>query len=270
MRAPFQDGDFPAPVKYGYCSVGVVEEGSEELRGKSVLCLYPHQTRYVVPATAVVPLPRTLPAGRAVLAANMETALNALWDAPPRLAQRVAVIGAGTVGCLIAYLATRIPGCSVQLIDIDGGRARVADSLDVAFREPAQAHADVDLVIHASGSSAGLAMALGLAGFEATVLEVSWYGDCPVTLPLGEAFHHRRLNIRSSQVGAVALHQRGRWTRRRRLAAAIRLLEDPALDALISGECRFEDMPTVIPAVLAEPRGHLCHRIVYDAHHNGE
>jgi threonine dehydrogenase-like Zn-dependent dehydrogenase len=270
MRAPFQEGDFPAPVKYGYCSVGVVEAGPDDLRGRRVFCLYPHQSRYLVPAAAVVPLPRGVPAARAVLSANLETALNALWDAPPRPAQQVAVIGAGTVGCLIAYLAARVPGCEVELIDIDPDKAEVAGRLGVAFRQPDEARAEVDLVVHASGCAAGLATALRLAGFEATVLEVSWYGDRDVSLPLGEAFHHRRLTIRSSQVGEVALCQRGRWSRRRRLTAAIGLLEDPVLDALISGESRFEDMPAVVPALLSQSRGHLCHRIVYDAKLNGE
>ncbi len=270
MRAPFQEGEFPAPVKYGYCSVGVVEIGPEDLLGKRVLCLHPHQNRYVVPESAVLPLPKAVPPARAVLAANMETALNAVWDAPPRVAQRIAVIGAGTVGCLVAYLAGRIPGCAVQLIDIDSAKTRTAEHLGVEFSDPTDAPGEFDLVIHASGSPAGLATALRLAGFEATILELSWYGDRPVSVPLGEDFHPKRLTLRSSQVGEVAPGQRPRWSHRRRLAAAIELLRDPVLDALVSGESRFEDMPTVIPAVLAESGGHLCHRIVYDAHHNGE
>ncbi len=270
MRAPFQEGEFPAPVKYGYCSVGVVEVGPEGLLGKRVFCLHPHQDRYVVPESAVLPLPDAVPAARAVLAANMETALNAVWDAPPRVAQRIAVIGAGTVGCLVAYLAGRIPGCAVRLIDIDSAKARTAERLGVEFSGPTDAPDEFDLVIHASGSPTGLATALRLAGFEATILELSWYGDRPVNVPLGEDFHPKRLTLRSSQVGEVAPAQRPRWSRRRRLAAAIELLRDPVLDALISGESRFDDMPTVVPAVLAESRGHLCHRIVYDVHDNGE
>jgi threonine dehydrogenase-like Zn-dependent dehydrogenase len=196
MRCPFQEGEFPAPVKYGYASVGRVVSGPPSLQGRRVFCLHPHQDRYVVPADAVTPLPDAVPDARGVLAANMETAVNALWDAAPRLGDRVAVIGAGVVGCIAAALAARIPGVRVELIDVDPRRASVASKLGCAFASPAQATGDADLVIHASGSAAGLATALGLAGFEATVLEMSWYGDRAVPAPFGEAFHSRRLTLR--------------------------------------------------------------------------
>jgi hypothetical protein len=185
MRAPFQDGAFPAPVKYGYASVGVVEDGPAALRGRPVFCLHPHQTRYVVPADALYPLPDGLEPARAVLAANLETALNGLWDAAPRLGDRIAVIGGGTVGCLVAWLAARIPGCRVQLIDVNAQRERVASALGVPFALPAHADGEADRVVHASGVPDGLATALRLAGPEATVVELSWFGDREVALPLG-------------------------------------------------------------------------------------
>ncbi len=119
MRAPFQEGDFPGPVKYGYLNVGVVERGPEDLAGRTVFCLYPHQTRYVVPASAVVRVPDAVPAARAVLAGVMETAVNALWDAPPLVGDRIAVVGAGLVGCCVAAVMGRIPGVRVQLLDLD-------------------------------------------------------------------------------------------------------------------------------------------------------
>ena len=263
MRAPFQEGDFPWPVKYGYCSVGVVEQGPEALRGREVFCLYPHQSRYVVPAAAVLPLPAGLPAGRAVLAANMETALNGLWDAAPRPGDRIAVVGAGVVGCLLAHLAARIPGCRVQLLDIDPDKAGVAERLDVPFAGPEDAAADCDLVFHASGAPEGLVTALGLAGFEATVIEMSWFGDRPVPLPLGEAFHARRLTLKSSQVGQVAPARRARWDHRRRLAKALELLAEPRLDALITGEAAFRALPETLRALYQAPAGALCHRITY-------
>ncbi|MDA0675616.1 MAG: zinc-binding alcohol dehydrogenase [Proteobacteria bacterium] len=263
MRAPFQEGDFPFPVKYGYASVGVVADGPAALAGQSVFCLYPHQDRYVVPADAVVPLPDGLPPGRAVLGANMETALNGVWDLAPGPGDRVAVIGAGTVGCLVAWLMGRIPGCQVELIDTDPGKALIAESLGVAFATPQTARGEADAVVHVSGNPAGLRTALGLAGFEATVLEMSWFGDQAVSLPLGEAFHSRRLILKSSQVGHVAAARRGRWSRRRRLQAALDLLRDDRLDVLMSGSSPFAELPAVMARLAAEPGGVLCHRIDY-------
>ena len=263
MRAPFQQGDFPAPVKYGYCSVGVVETGPAALCGHVVFCLHPHQDRYVVPAAALTPVPPAIPPSRAVLAANLETALNVLWDATPRLGDRITVIGAGVVGCLIARLAGRLPGCTVQLVDVDPRREIIANRLGVRFAPPERAVGEQDWVIHASGSPAGLTTALGLAGFEATVVEASWFGAQLVSLPLGEAFHSQRLTIQSSQVGHIAAAQRGRWDQRRRMATVMALLDDPALDALISDESPFADLPGVLAELSANPNGALCHRIIY-------
>ena len=263
MRAPFQQGDFPAPLKYGYCNVGVVEVGPAALQGRIVFCLYPHQDRYVVPATAVMPIPEHIPPGRAVLSANLETALNVLWDAAPRLGDRITVIGAGTVGCLIARLAGRLPGCVVQLLDVDPSKATIAAQLGVRFALPEEAAAEQDVVIHASGAPAGLATALRLAGFETTVVEASWFGTQSVSLPLGEAFHAKRLRIHSSQVGTVATAQRGRWDHRRRLSTVMTLLDDPVLDHLISGDRSFAELPQVLAELSQDSVGVLCQRIVY-------
>jgi len=263
MRCPFQDGAFPAPLKYGYASVGIVEAGATALLGRRVFCLYPHQDRYIVPEASVIPVPDAVPSERAVLAANMETAVNALWDAGPRLGDRIAIIGAGTVGCLVASLAARLPASQVELIDIDPRRSLLAAALGCRFARPEDASGDCDLVIHASGSEAGLATALRLAGFEATVLELSWYGDKPVAAPLGEAFHSRRIRLQSSQVGEVAPARRARRSRRDRLALALALLADPVYDRMISGECRFEDLPEAMARLAAEPQGALCQLVRY-------
>jgi threonine dehydrogenase-like Zn-dependent dehydrogenase len=263
MRAPFQEGAFPGPLKYGYLNVGVVENGPAELVGRTVFCLYPHQTRYVVPASAVVPVPPDVPAGRAVLAGVMETAVNALWDAPPLVGDRVAVVGGGLVGCCVAAVLARIPGVRAQLVDTDPSRAAVADALGVSFAPPSGAAADCDLVVHASATSAGLARALELAAPEATVLELSWYGDRPVEVPLGEVFHPRRLVLRSSQVGSVAPARRGRRTAAERLALALELLADPALDSLLTGESDFADLPQVLPRLVSGELPAICHRIRY-------
>lgn len=263
MRCPFQEGAFPAPVKYGYASVGIVEAGAAALLGRRVFCLHPHQDRYIVPEASVLLVPDAVPSARAVLAANMETAVNALWDAGPRLGDRIAIIGAGTVGCLVASLAARLPASRVELIDIDPRRAPLAAALGCCFARPDNASGDCDLVFHASGSEAGLATALRLAGFEATVLELSWYGDKPVAAPLGEAFHSRRIRLQSSQVGEVAAARRARRSRRDRLALALALLADPIYDRLITGECRFEDLPETLARLAAEPQGALCQLVRY-------
>lgn len=263
MRCPFQAGDFPAPVKYGYASVGVVEAGPRELRSRRVFCLHPHQDRYVVPAHALTLIPDDVPDARAVLAANMETAINGLWDAAPCVGDRVSVIGAGTVGGLVAALAARVPGVEVEIVDTDPARAALAQRLGCEFATPDRASRERDLVIHASGNPQGLETALGLAAFEATVLEMSWYGERSVTLPLGEAFHSRRLQIRSSQVGSVAAAQRSRWSHERRLSLALRLLADPVFDALLTGESRFDDLPATMARLAHDPRGALCHVVTY-------
>lgn len=263
MRCPFQAGDFPGPVKYGYASVGIVEVGPAELAGRRVFCLHPHQDRYVVPGEAAMPVPDDVPDDRAVLAANMETAVNGLWDAGLRAGDKVSVIGAGTVGCLTAALAARIPGAEIEIVDVDPARETLAHRLGCGFADPSNASRERDLVIHTSGNPEGLATALDLAGFEATVLEMSWYGQRMVAVPLGEAFHSRRLQIRSSQVGSVATAQRARWTHRRRMALALRLLADPLFDALLSGRCGFDALPETMARLAREPRGALCHVVTY-------
>ncbi|MEV4762156.1 NAD(P)-binding protein [Micromonospora chokoriensis] len=264
MRAPFQDGDFPGPVKYGYLSVGVVEQGPADLLGRTVFCLHPHQSAYVVPATAVVPVPDGVPPARAVLAGTVETAVNALWDAAPLIGDRVTVIGAGMVGCCVAALLARYPGVDVQLVDTDARRAGVAGALGVEFAQPADASGDRDLVVHASATAAGLQRSLDLLAPEGTVVELSWYGDRPVQVSLGGSFHSGRLTVRSSQVGMVAPARRGRRSYADRLALALDLLDDPAFDALITGASRFTELPDVLAGLSTGDLPALCHLITYD------
>ena len=263
MRAPFQEGDFPGPVKYGYSSVGTVLAGPRELVGRNVFCLYPHQDLYRVRADAVTALPDAVPPERAVLGANAETALNATWDAEGVAADRVVVIGAGVVGLLVAWLLARLERGDVLVHDVDHGRARVAESLGVRFTPHPPVGADAPLVVHASGTEAGLRVALATAGVEGTILELSWFGSRSVCLPLGEAFHSRRLTLKSSQVGRIPPHRASAWNHRRRMAAALELLADPRLDALISGESPFEELPAVMAKLSRDAAGALCHRIRY-------
>ena len=230
-----------------------------------MFALHPHQTRFVIPASAVHPVPDGVPPRRAVLAANLETAINAVWDGALGPGSRVAVVGGGAVGCLVAWLAGRIPGCEVELVDVRSARRAVAERLGVGFATPAAAIPEADVVFHASATADGLATAIRLAGVEATVVELSWYGAATVPAPLGGAFHSRRLVLRASQVGAVAAAQRSRWDHSRRLRLALSLLHDPALDTLLSGECAFDDLPDVMPAILGPTSDVLCHSVRYDA-----
>ncbi|WP_115671250.1 zinc-dependent alcohol dehydrogenase [Ciceribacter selenitireducens] len=262
MRGPHMGGEFPFPVKYGYSAVGQVESGNASLLGRTVFCLHPHQDVFTVGETAVTVLPDGLPSARAVLTANMETALNIVWDAGILPGDRVVVFGAGVVGALVAYLASRIAGTEVLLIDRNPARRALAASLGLDFASGDEVTGEFDVAVNASGSAEALARAIELAGQEARVVEASWHGDRPVSLPLGGAFHARRLSIVSSQVGSVPPSRRARWTYARRLAKALDLLRDDRLDVLISGETRFADLEKAYPAILADPET-LCHRIHY-------
>ena len=263
MRAPFMSGAFPFPVKYGYAMVGRVEDGPAEMKGRLCFALYPHQTVFNLAAKNIALLPDRLPPERAVLAANMETALNATWDGDAERASRIAVVGAGVLGLLVARLCARMPGKTVTVVDIEPSRAAVAQQFGAAFATPDTAPANCDLVFHTSASETGLATALRLAAFEATVLELSWYGAKEVRVPLGGAFHSQRLKLISSQVGHVAPSRRATWTHRRRLEEALRLLDDPALDALIAPPITFADLPKKLPDILEPTSGVLCQLIRY-------
>jgi NADPH:quinone reductase-like Zn-dependent oxidoreductase len=263
MRAPLMGGAFPFPVKYGYATVGRVEAGPAELRERLVFSLHPHQSLFTLPAEAALPVPDDVPPRRAVLAANMETALNAVWDGAPGPADRIAVVGGGLVGLLVAYLCARLPAAQVTVIDVAPARAELAHAIGARFAGPNAAPADCDLVFHASGTAAGLATALRLAGEEASVVELSWYGAGDVAVPLGEAFHSRRLRLVSSQVGKVAPSHRARWTHGRRLAAALALLDAPVLDVLLTPALSFEDLPTQLAAVFASDSKGVCPLIRY-------
>jgi threonine dehydrogenase-like Zn-dependent dehydrogenase len=263
MRAPFQEGDFPAPVKYGYLNVGEVERGPAGLVGRTVFCLYPHQTRYVVPASAVTVVPERVPAARAVLAGTVETALNAVWDAAPHVGDRIAVVGAGMVGASVAAVLGRMPAARVQLVDVDPGRARIAEAIGVGFAAPEDATGGCDLVVHASASEQGLTTALELLRPEGVCVELSWYGDRRVSVPLGEWFHSRRLTIRGSQVGTVSPNRPRTYAER--LAVALDLLADPGFDALVTGECRFDELPVALPRLISGEPSALCLRVTYDS-----
>lgn len=261
MRAPFQEGDFPAPVKYGYLNVGVVERGPSDIRGRTVYTLYPHQSVFVVPRSAVTPVPDGVPARRAVLAGAVETAVNVLWDAAPLVGDRVSVVGAGMVGCSVARLARGIPGVEVVVVDVDRSKATVCGQLDVGYAHPDDAPHDRDLVINTSASEEGLQLALESAASEGEIIEASWFGDRPVRLHLGGRFHSKRLTIRSSQVGMVSPRRRGTRSTADRIALALELLQDAAFDALLTGSSSWQELPAVMAAVASGSSPGLCHTI---------
>ncbi len=263
MRGPNMGGDFPHPVKYGYQAVGLVEEGPNGLKGRAVFALHPHQERFVLPAAALTLLPEDLPPRRAVLAANMETALNAVWDSGAGPGDRIAIVGGGVVGCLIAALAGGMAGADVTLVDPVAARAEIAAALGVGYAPPSAAPSDCDIVFHASASDKGLATALEMAGFEGTVVEVSWFGDRSVEVPLGRMFHSGRLKLISSQVGHVAASRRSRWTHARRMAKALELLKDDRLDRLLGDEILFADAPRLLPEALLGDGGGLAPLLRY-------
>lgn len=263
MRAPLQEGQFPFPVKYGYCAVGVVEAGPDPLVGKTVFCLHPHQNAFIAPAGMLAVVPDGVPARRATLAANAETALNAIWDSGAAPADRIVVVGAGVVGLMVAAIAARLPGADVTVVDIDEARRPIVEGLGAAFALPAAAPGDADVVFHTSVTQAGLDTAIACAGVEGTIVELSWFGDKPVSIGLGGAFHSRRLKLVSSQVGQVSPGHRPRWTYGRRLAAAMKLLDDSALDALVAEEIAFDDAPKELPRVLGPSATGLAPVIAY-------
>jgi threonine dehydrogenase-like Zn-dependent dehydrogenase len=263
MRAPFQEGELPGPVKYGYLSVGVVEAGPPSLVGRTVFCLYPHQSAYVVPVGSVTVVPDDVPPERAVLAGTVETAVNALWDAAPLVGDRVAVVGAGMVGLCTARLLAGIPGLEVTVVDVDPARAAVARALGASFALPADAPSGCDLAVHASATSAGLQLCLEVLAAEGTVLDLSWYGDSEVTLRLGGSFHSGRLAVRASQVGTVSPARRSRRTPADRLRLALALLRDPAFDALLTGSSPLDDLPDVMARLADGTLPALCHTVTY-------
>jgi len=267
MRAPLQEGEFPYPVKYGYCAVGIIEEGPAALVGRPAFALHPHQEAFVAPLALLNPLPDGLPPARAVLAANMETALNALWDSGAGPGDRILVVGAGIVGLLTAALCARLPGTEVVLVDVEAARAPLAARLGARFLRPQDwdGRTDYDLAFHASASGPGLALCVGALGMEGKIVEMSWHGAGDTPVPLGGAFHARRLQLVSTQVGQVAASRRPRWSYARRMAKAMELLRDPLFDALIDVEIAFADFPQEAARVFAPGAAGLGVRLRYDA-----
>lgn len=265
MRAPFQEGDFPFPVKYGYLSVGIVEQGPRDLLGRRVFCLYPHQDRYVVPVEALTVVPEDVPSRRAILAGPVETALNALWDVPPCMGDRIAVVGGGMIGASLAALLSRFPLDALQLVDPDPAKRDMARAMGIEAVEPQAAQDECDIVYHASTTDAGLAEGLAQLGDEGELVELSWFGSHVPAVPLGADFHARRLRITASQVSTIGRARRHRRTHASRMDLVMQTLADPVFDALISGESDFAELPGVIADLASGALPSLCRAINYPA-----
>jgi NADPH:quinone reductase-like Zn-dependent oxidoreductase len=263
MRAPLQSGAFPYPVKYGYSATGLVTVGCEALLGKTVFCLHPHQDHFQVSEDMLAVVPDGIPAKRATLAANMETALNAHWDAGTLPGDKVLVVGAGIVGILVAHLAQRIAGADVTITDIEAGKAEICAALGLKFEMPDSVATDNRIVFHTSASGAGLETAINACAFEGRIVELSWYGARTATVRLGGAFHSRRLSIISSQVGHVAPNQRATINHRQRLAKAIAMLNDERLDRLVTDEIDFDGAPAALPRIFGNQSLGPCPIISY-------
>lgn len=260
MRTVGQEGEFSFPVKYGYCSVVKVIEG--EHAGEYAFVLHPHQDYFRVNSERLYLLPDGLDPKRAVLAANMETALNIVWDSGVGAGDRIAVVGAGVVGLLVGYLISKLPGTEITMIDTNSSKAPIAKKLGLLLASKDNAPTDCDVVIDCSGEPAGLTSAIEMAGYEARVILASWHGDKTTSLNLGGPFHSKRLSLISSQVAGIAANKKPRWDHNRRMSKALELLADSALDALISGETSFDNIAAEYQAILNNPET-LCHRISY-------
>jgi threonine dehydrogenase-like Zn-dependent dehydrogenase len=258
MRCPFQEGEFPYPVKYGYAMVGQALSGP--MAGRRLFALHPHQSLFNLPAGAAIAVPDAIPSERAVLAPQMETALNASWDADLKTGERVAVVGAGVIGLLTAYLAART--ADVTLIDLNPTRRSVAEHLGLKFASPQDAPHGCRTVFHTSATEDGLNLSLSLCAFEGQVVELSWFGDKRPAVDLGGAFHSQRLTLKASQVGTVSPARRGEYDFKRRLAEALDLCADPRLDALVLSQTLFADLPVRMGRILSDPDT-LCHLIRY-------
>lgn len=267
MRCPHQSGAFSFPISYGYSVVGkVIETGPEITKmfpGDIVFVLHPHQEQIVAQGDMVRPVPEEIPAMRAVLAANMETALNGVWDGGVDVHHKVSVIGGGVVGLLTAYLANKVTEATVSVIDINPNKQEIAEKLGLRFATPDDAPAEQDIIFNTSSSETGLQCGLDHLAFEGSLIEMSWYGDKPVQLSLGGRFHSQRLKIISSQVGHVSPSKRTTHGYEGRMAEVMQWLADPLLDHLLEEEIAFKALPDVLPEIFSKESDILCQVVRY-------
>jgi threonine dehydrogenase-like Zn-dependent dehydrogenase len=255
MRCPYMEGEFSFPVKYGYSLVGQLDDG------RLVHVLHPHQELAHVRTSDVRLVPDGISPERATLAANLETAVTALWDARIAPGERALVIGFGIVGSLVARLLSRVAGVEVTVVDRDAAKRELAASL--GFHAMAEPAADYDVAFGASGAPEEVQVALDAVGDEGRVVELSWLGTREVRLQLGGTFHSGRKQLLASQVSHIPPYLRGRWDYARRTRLVFELLRDPAFDAHITRTVAFEELPRFYEELCAGGAGGLSIAVRY-------
>ena len=262
MKVPYMEGEFSFPVKYGYSLVGEVQEGPEEILGKKVHLLHPHQDYCRVQASELTVLPGEVPPLRATLASNLETALNSIWDSGVSVGDRVLVVGFGIIGSLTARLLQSIAGVEVWVYDLDAQRSELASAS--GFHIVDRMLYDFDIAFHCSSSSKGLQSCIDHIGFEGKVMEMSWYGEQAVELQLGGSFHQQRKQIISSQVSSIPSNHRARWDFNRRKAVVMELLKNPAYDQHLGEQVPFDKVPALFGNIRKGSLSALSWVIAYD------
>ncbi len=268
MRVPYMDGGFPFPVKYGYSLVGRVVAGSHPWLNKTVHVMHPHQDLCLVRKDDLFEVPDGLPPARATLASNLETAVNALWDAHVQIGDASLVVGFGVIGSLVARLLAMMPEGHVEVYDTDAHKRALAHQLGFRLFDPARSARKFDLAFHTTGTAEGLQGALDHVGFEGRVVELSWYGTQPVNVHLGGSFHTERKTIISSQVSNVAAPQRSRWDCRRRKEFVFQLLSNPVFDHHVSHTVSFAELPEFFPRLAESPASYLSVLVTYNGRHD--
>ncbi|MEM9671559.1 MAG: zinc-binding alcohol dehydrogenase [Bacteroidota bacterium] len=261
MQVPYMEGSFGFPLKYGYSLVGKVIEGSENLVDRYVHLLHPHQQHCVVKETDVTVIPEGIPPQRAVLASNLETALNAVWDSHLSAGDRVLVVGMGLIGSLVALLASQFPATQIRVAETDPTRQSLAREQGFSLYDPSDTPFDV--AFHSSGSSTGLQTAIDAVGYEGQVIELSWYGTRSAEVKLGGSFHQQRKQIISSQVSQLPAHRQARWDYRRRKQTVLDLLQDDGWDDFLTATVDFTDVPALFDQLRLGDRSQLSWTLRY-------
>lgn len=283
LDLPTFSGSFAFPLKYGYATVGGVLDVGERVTDlapeDAVFVHHPHQEVFVVPADMPIRLPDSIDPMLCVFAANLETALNIVHDAPVRLGETGLVFGMGVVGLLVARLL-KLAGAKVMVVEPVAARRDLAAAAGVeAALDPGEGLPErvresnggrlADVAVEVSGAGSALQSAIDCVETEGTVVVASWYGTKPVSLSLGGNFHRGRVRLRSSQVGRLNPELAPRWDFARRMEAVMELLPRLGLEDLISHRFDFGDAPEAYRLLDGEPEETVQVILVHDGEERG-
>jgi len=263
MKVPYMEGAFPFPIKYGYSLVGKVITEGHSMTGKLVHAMHPHQDFCLINESDLFEIHSNIPAQRATLASNLETALTAVWDAQVNIGDRVLIVGFGLIGSLIARLLSFIPAIYFQIIEIDKERIQHAEKLGFPVSAILRKHSKFDIAFHTSATAEGLQTCIDGVGLEGKIIELSWYGKKPVKINMGGSFHSQRKQIISSQVGKLPSKYNARWDMKRRKKVVFELLENALFDQQITHFIKFVDTPTFFADLRAGKAKGLAYCIEY-------